>query len=71
MEPIAQVSKIENGFLLEVHSHAGEVRQVYYAKDAKGIAEEIISLAAREVLGIPAQTEMFTPAQMGTKPKGK
>jgi hypothetical protein len=71
MEPLIQVYKIENGFLIEHQVEPGAERQLHYCKDAKDIAEEIIAMAARTKLGIevttsydPSQQEMFTRAQM-------
>jgi hypothetical protein len=65
MEPIVQVFKIENGFLVELTRPAGSIRSVSYAADATGIAELIIAAAAKEKLGIGTQQEMFTAQEMG------
>jgi len=64
-----KVFAIENGFLLQHCQGEGVVLTTTYAKDAVGIAEEIIAQQARIKLDIPAQQEMFTPAQMGHKLK--
>jgi|TARA_R110002167_G_scaffold103452_4_gene267649 hypothetical protein len=69
MEPVMKVFAIENGFLLQHCQAEGVVLTTTYAKDAVGIAEEIIAQQARIKLDIPAQQEMFTPAQMGHKLK--
>jgi len=61
-----KVYAISNGFLLETVT--GESTTTY-AKDAVGIAEEIIAQQARIKLDVPVQQEMFTPAQMGHKLK--
>jgi len=61
-----KVYAISNGFLLETVT--GEATTTY-AKDAVGIAEEIIAQQARAKLDVPRQQEMFTDVDLGTKPK--
>lgn len=75
MNPILTVCKINNGFLLEAKCGEGEVADVIYCRDAKEIAEAVITIAAKERLGITQavpptkQGELFTPAQMGPQSK--
>lgn len=76
MNPILTVCKINNGFLIETKCDEGEVADVIYCRDAKEIAEAVITIAAKERLGIPQavvpptkQGELFTPAQM--RPQSK
>jgi hypothetical protein len=76
MNPILTVCRISNGFLLEAKCGEGEVADIIYCRDAKEIAGAIITIAAKERLGISQaalppikQGELFTPAQMGPQPK--
>lgn len=73
MDPILKIYEIDNGFLLEVPPTAADgAAKVAYFKDEKGVADEIITIAARVKIKA-VQSEMFTPAQMGAnhvrKPK--
>jgi len=70
VDPILTVYKINNGFLLEAKRGEGEAAQdVIYCHDAKEITEAIITIAAKERLGI--QGELLIPAQMGPQPKAQ
>ena len=61
-----KVYAISNGFLLETVT--GETTTTY-AKDAVGIAEEIIAQQARAKLDVPRQHDMFTDVDLGANPK--
>jgi len=79
VDPILTVCKISNGFLLEAKREdgEGEMADVIYCRGAREIAEAIITIAAKERLGVPQavapppakQGELLTPAQMGPQSK--
>jgi len=59
--PIMKVYTIENGFLLEFGNGEDEPVTLIYAKDERGVADQIIAQRARLVL----QSEMFSEKEMG------
>ncbi len=64
MEPIAQIYKITNGFLLEINDIVHQRREVTYAETEKDIAEAIIVIATQMKLGVGAQGELFKASEM-------
>jgi hypothetical protein len=70
MDKVMSVYVISNGYLLQVHGAQPrpvdggpsiDTKTTIYAKDAKGIANEIIAAQARLKLDLPEQMEMFGP----------
>jgi len=59
-QEIGRITKIDNGYLLTIGDHNTHYSSVNYAADATGIAELIIAAAAREVLGVGEQQELFS-----------
>ena len=51
--PMMQVYTIENGFVARWYTPLGDTAALTYCKDAKEIAETIISHSAKTKLGIP------------------